>query len=268
MDRTSPSSKNASLLTSIQQFDFVLPWTVTVAVFEITVSLSQQLQAVALNLNLCYEMVDSVIRKLERYRGTKYENIFQETCRIVEPLDIPVQAPRTAKRSIHPLNIKAPDAKEYYRLNLFLPFIDFVLGQLRSRFSREHFSILDLFTLIPSAIVKTENLTSVVAAAHVYSSDLPHPLSLSKEISLWKELWRDREHLPQTTAEAHQETNEFFPNIKILLQILRTLPVSTCSVERSFSLLKLIKSYLRTTMAEDRLMNLQKVIRGDSLCVK
>lgn len=145
-----------------------------------------------------------------------------------------------------------------FRLNLFLPFIDFVLAQLRSRFSRaEHASILDLFALIPSAIIKTKNLTSVVAAARAYSSDLPHPLSLSGEITLWKELWQGREqHLPQTAAEAHQETTKFFPNIKILLQILSTLPVTTCSVERSFSSLKLIKSYLRTTMTEDRLNGL------------
>lgn len=95
-----------------------------------------------------------------------------------------------------------------------------------------------------------------MTAARVYSNDLPHPLSLSGEITLWKELWKDKEHLPQTAAEAHHETNEFFPNIRVLLQILATLPVSTCSVERSFSSLKLIKSYLRTTMNEDRLNGL------------
>lgn len=131
------------------------------------------------------------------------------------------------------------------------------MGQLRTRFSKnEHSSIIDLFTLIPSAIVKTANLTAVVAAARKYSCDLPHPLSLSGEITLWKELWSGREHRPQTAAEAHQEANEFFPNVKTLLQLLATIPVSTCSVERSFSSLKLIKSYLRTTMTDERLNGL------------
>ncbi|KAF2886250.1 hypothetical protein ILUMI_19923 [Ignelater luminosus] len=109
MDGTSPSSKSTNLLASIQRFDFVLPLTVAAAVFEITVSLSRQLQGLDLDVNLCYEMVDSAIRTLERYRETKYGEIFQEACRIVEPLDIPVQAPRTAKRSTHRLNIEAPD---------------------------------------------------------------------------------------------------------------------------------------------------------------
>ena len=35
-----------------------------------------------------------------------------------------------------------------------------------------------------------------------------------------------------------------------------TLPVSSATAERSFSRLKLIKSYLRSTMSESRLTNL------------
>ncbi|XP_049788476.1 uncharacterized protein LOC126191583 [Schistocerca cancellata] len=126
-------------------------------------------------------MINRVIRTLEQYRETKYEIIFQEVCHIVEPLDIAVQAPRIAKHSANCSNIEAPDAKEYYRLNVY---IDFVLGQLRSHFLRAgHSSIL-----IPSAIVKTKNLNSLLAAACVYSSNLPQPLLLSAEITLWKEL--------------------------------------------------------------------------------
>ena len=42
------------------------------------------------------------------------------------------------------------------------------------------------------------------------------------------------------------------PNIQILLQILATLPVTTCTSERSFSVLKHVKNYLRSTMGEPR----------------
>lgn len=47
-----------------------------------------------------------------------------------------------------------------------------------------------------------------------------------------------------------------FPSLFALLQIAVTLPVSSCSVERSFSKLKLVKTKLRSTMTEDRLENL------------
>lgn len=43
------------------------------------------------------------------------------------------------------------------------------------------------------------------------------------------------------------------PNVIIALRILLTLPVTVASGERSFSKMKLIKNYLRSTMAQNRL---------------
>ena len=49
---------------------------------------------------------------------------------------------------------------------------------------------------------------------------------------------------------------DVFPNLWIALRIVVTLPVSVASGERSFSRLKLIKNYLRSTMTQNRLNEL------------
>jgi hypothetical protein len=48
----------------------------------------------------------------------------------------------------------------------------------------------------------------------------------------------------------------FYPNLSKAYQLALTIPVSVASNERSFSKLRLVKSYLRSTMTEDHLDDL------------
>ena len=52
------------------------------------------------------------------------------------------------------------------------------------------------------------------------------------------------------------QLEELFPNVCISLRILLTLPVTVSTGERSFSKLKLIQNYLRSTMGQERLNGL------------
>ena len=52
------------------------------------------------------------------------------------------------------------------------------------------------------------------------------------------------------------QIKEAFPALTKLLQIALTIAVSTAQCERSFSALKRIKTYLRSTMSEQRLVDL------------
>ena len=53
-----------------------------------------------------------------------------------------------------------------------------------------------------------------------------------------------------------RDTHKFFPELLKVLKILATMPVTSCEAERSFSTLKRLKTYLRSTMGEDRLNSL------------
>lgn len=51
-------------------------------------------------------------------------------------------------------------------------------------------------------------------------------------------------------------SKDMFPIISSLLRILATLPVSTATAERNFSTLKRVKTWLRTTISQERLNDL------------
>nr|CAH7732795.1 unnamed protein product [Callosobruchus chinensis] len=60
------------------------------------------------------------------------------------------------------------------------------------------------------------------------------------------------------------DLKEMFPNVVVAIKIFLTMPVTVASCERSFSKLKLIKTYLRSTMGQERLSGLAILsIEGD-----
>ena len=62
--------------------------------------------------------------------------------------------------------------------------------------------------------------------------------------------------------------HDCFPNASIAYRVLLTIRVTVASVERSFSKLKLLKSYLRSTMTQQRLNDLATIALESGLLEK
>lgn len=71
----------------------------------------------------------------------------------------------------------------------------------------------------------------------------------------------DKKKSPLNFLNKIQSLNlaSIYPNLVIALRLFLTLPVTVASAESSFSKLKIIKNYLRTTMSQDRLTNLATI---------
>ena len=73
-------------------------------------------------------------------------------------------------------------------------------------------------------------------------------------------MWKNWEgEVPTTVSETiakHEVSEDDYPNINTILTIVDTLPVTSCSCERSCSTLRKLKTFNRTTMLEERLNGL------------
>ena len=80
-------------------------------------------------------------------------------------------------------------------------------------------------------------------------------LDLFSELKFVKEILQIKDYTPIDILNYIKRLDSF-PNKCIAYRILLTLPVTIASTERSFSKLKLIKSYLKSTMSKEKLSGL------------
>ncbi|XP_042400828.1 zinc finger MYM-type protein 1-like [Zingiber officinale] len=157
----------------------------------------------------------------------------------------------------------AQSPKESFRVNYFLFIIDQALSSLQTRFeqfqkyeetfgflfSLEKLKSIDDDGLLHSCVNLQDSLT------HDGHSDVDGS-------DLYLELKLLRHSLPRDSKRAIDVLNYLkkmdgcYPNAYIAYRILLTIPVTVASAERSFSKLKLIKTYLRSTMSQERLNGL------------
>ena len=135
-----------------------------------------------------------------------------------------------------------------------MPFLDHITNEMQARFAPIHQTKVKVLGLVPT-IAPTYSLASIKDVSELYKADFPSPQLLSTEFNRWKirctSIPLDKR--PNILQAALQYCDKDAFLIYVLLVIACTLPVTTCETERFNSQLKLLKTYLRSTMTEERL---------------
>jgi hypothetical protein len=182
-----------------------------------------------------------------------------------------IHKPRSSSRSVHKNNAPAEDAKEYYKRNVYYPYLDSTISELNRRFSAHTKKCYSLMKLIPKFSPQTEFAVIKDGIAVYAKFWVGGVAAVEAEFLRWQAHWQrctenDRPDDAICALDAAQKFGTY-PCIVILLRILITWPVTTATGDRSFSSLKYIKNYLRSTMGENRLNGLSHLfINRDIAC--
>jgi hypothetical protein len=182
--------------------------------------------------------------------------------------------PRLARKQKHRCNHPAGSIEHYYRRSVYIPLLDTILTDLKTRFKPDALNAINLAFFLPKNIIKkriagtSETIIaeiscqyfSILSSHYVTNKETLQEI-LNGETSIWRQRWvrqnEGDEHLPLYAIDAYMACDgDIFPTIKVLLKILCTLPVSVASAERSFSTLRRLKNWMRSKMGEDRLSGL------------
>ena len=85
-----------------------------------------------------------------------------------------------------------------------------------------------------------------------YVDDLPYPLALDAELSLWMTYWEAYQGLLPHNIVTTIKPISFYglEHSNVTLHISPTLPNTSCECERTISALRTLKNYKRSTMVE------------------
>jgi hypothetical protein len=149
-----------------------------------------------------------------------------------------------------------------FRTNVFYRIVDSVIGGLTVRFTAVK-EICNKFSFLWEYQKLSESEIRAAASnfSEIYSNDVSET-ELIEELLHLKQIHNanfGQQQLPpfqllQKIAEL--KLNSLFCNVIIALRIFCTIPVPVASAERSFSKLKLVKNYLRSTMGQERTSDL------------
>lgn len=154
--------------------------------------------------------------------------------------------------------------KRYFETQVFYPCIDIVVTQLQVRFPGLS-EIRDLFSCILNLRSVLKNEISIGAKKLAEEFDDFNSAELTNQIESFKTFAFELESLSSVfdiTKLLIVENNNLmksFPELLKAFYLFLTLPVTVASAERSFSKLKIIKSYLRNTMSQTRLSGLAMI---------
>jgi len=227
---------------------------------QITKPLSVKLQGREEEIHCAVNSVKDCIAVMQQIRDDDtFDAVFQAATEICGE---EITMPRLTARQRNRTNVPATNAADYCRRAVFLPFVDCCIVQMTERFSQHAATADHLIALLPTHC-DTTDFSDVAPAGSFYAKFLPggDVTALRMEFMRWQQLWKRQgpeAARPQSAVEALRVASEFgtYPAICVLLQIYATLPVTTATGERSFSALKYLKNYLRSTMGEERLNGL------------
>ena len=254
---------------TFKSFQFAIHLIIVRNVISYTNSLTYELQEKQLDIVKVYEAVDNVIVSLEDCRSKvdeKHKEWYAETVAFADHyLGCKPSIKRTAGQQVYRANYPITDPSEFYKVSLTIPLLDRVIAELKSRFSPQHRIHSSGFYLLPSVVVKTKDWKDQIREfAKQYKSDLPIPLTLETELDQWEIFWKIKttKELPDTIASTLvciNDKKKWFPNLYAILCLVGVVPASSNSCERSISKLRTVKTYLRSTMLQERLSSLALV---------
>ncbi|KAG6430774.1 hypothetical protein SASPL_108847 [Salvia splendens] len=252
------------------EYEFILAIVIWYEVLHAVNLISKHLQAKDMLIDVAIEKVQGLISFFKDYRETGFLDALEIAKGIALEMDIgttfkkkrEIKRKRQFDENPDVTNVAVQSAEESFRINYFLPIVDQAISSLTRRFEQyQSYQNIFAFLFTSDALQSLDNKSLKSSCDNLEAALRKDGQSDIDANEFFVELkflqgFIPRENKGPVEILKFLKRHGCFPNATIAYRVLLTIPVTVASAERSFSKLKLLKSYLRSTMTQDRLNDL------------
>ncbi|XP_055307958.1 zinc finger MYM-type protein 1-like, partial [Sitodiplosis mosellana] len=254
----------AECIINFIDFKFICSVCIWHAILENFDRVSKLMQRIDMNLSGVETLLSDISQFLAEYKENGYERAITEATEIADELEIPANFEQT--RRGRPRRNET-DPEKLFKENFF----DFVVD-VASESIEDRFKVINSHSKLYAFLYEYKEFNALYSSGELitHCKLLKETLTHNNESDIDAEELCNELRIVGKIMESHQiehtidilneiakkRLENSLPNAVIAYKILLTLPVSVATGERTFSKLKLTKTYLRSTMLQERLSNL------------
>ena len=250
-----------SLVKCTADFLFLFPLKLMRIVLEHVNQLSQHLQTKDANFSSVILMVQGTLSVLKSLRNDEqFLELWNDTEQLAKkencsPAVIPRRRTVPAKFGGGPSSANCETPADFYRQSIYFPVLDILINEINNRFKENDLELLHaLRCVLSSKQANREYITLICNTYKVPESELIAELNVFNH--LCENSNTNDDFNSRFSIFCTQKLFESFPHLNMVFKILLTIPMSSASCERSFSCLRRLKTYIRSSNGQERLSNL------------
>ncbi|XP_008179014.1 52 kDa repressor of the inhibitor of the protein kinase-like [Acyrthosiphon pisum] len=129
------SCKATLYLNSIMKSDFLVSLEVTVTGFSYTLQLSISLQSKQQDFSKALSdimVIRCALEELRENADVSFKKFFKDIVECAAKVDVEMSMPRICGRQTHRVNIHVTDPETYFKISVYLPFLDYIIRALHT----------------------------------------------------------------------------------------------------------------------------------------